>query len=203
MDTISIDIVNGEKHKIVERNYDKLYTFLIAQLSLMLFFYGEFYLITKLKKPKEVWKFLLRSIGLILTVLVFCIILLKATVFPNDENIEGFDGVVFMTIFYLSIVFCYGFTKKWLKHEQDTRQLELIKNQAELSLLRQQLQPHFLFNTMNNLLSMVNQSDNPKLAHSIDRLSDLLRYVVYNTKNEKVAIVEEINFIKNFSELQG
>ena len=99
------------------------------------------------------------------------------------------------------MVVCYGFTKKWIQHEYDRKQLEFTKNQTELKLLRQQLQPHFLFNTMNNLLAMVNQSDNPKLAQSIDKLSGLLRYVVYDTKNRNVRIDEEIAFIQNFAEL--
>ena len=104
-------------------------------------------------------------------------------------------------IFYIASALGYGFIKMWIENERDKKQLELVKNQAELNLLKSQLQPHFLFNTMNNLLSMVDQKNNPKLAKSIDMLSGLLRYVVYETKSEKVPIAGEIEFIKNFAEL--
>jgi len=50
-------------------------------------------------------------------------------------------------------------------------------------------------------LAMVDQKNNPKLAKSIDKLSGLLRYVVYDTKNEKVPIAQEITFLKNFAAL--
>jgi len=121
--------------------------------------------------------------------------------FPDNKENWEINGAIFLNIFYVAVVVCYGFTKKWIQHEQEKKELELIKNRTELNLLKQQLQPHFLFNTLNNLLAMVNQTDNPKLAQSIDKLSGLLRYVVYDTKSEKVAITEEITFIKNFAEL--
>ena len=76
------------------------------------------------------------------------------------------------------------------------------KKQAELTLLRNQLQPHFLFNALNNLLSLVNPSENPKLANSFDRLSQLLRYVIEETSTDKVSIAKEIEFLKNYIQLQ-
>ncbi len=107
-------------------------------------------------------------------------------------------GVFF---FYFTISVAYGLSKVWMQTERQKQQLALEKKQTELTLLRAQLHPHFLFNVLNNLLSMVDQKANPVLASSLDQLSGLLRYVVYDTQNT-VTVRKEIEFIRNFAELQ-
>lgn len=105
--------------------------------------------------------------------------------------------------FYFTISTAYAIVKVWQQTEFQRQRLILEKKQAELTLLRAQLHPHFLFNVLNNLLAMVDQNKNPALADSLDRLSGLLRYVVYDTEGAKVPVQKEIEFIKNFAELQS
>ncbi|MEO8398654.1 MAG: histidine kinase [Ignavibacteriaceae bacterium] len=105
-------------------------------------------------------------------------------------------------IFFYTISTAYGLGKVWIQAETLRKKLTLEKKEAELTLLRNQLQPHFLFNVLNNLLATVDQQKNPLVADSLERLSSLLRYVVYDTASNKVQIKKEINFIKNFAELQ-
>jgi LytS/YehU family sensor histidine kinase len=96
----------------------------------------------------------------------------------------------------------YALAKNSMFYHQRHQQLIIDKKQAELTLLRNQLQPHFLFNALNNLLSMVNRSENPKLVSSIDKLSNLLRFVIDDNKKEKIPISKEIEFLKNYIDLQ-
>ncbi len=201
MDVIGVEVVDGKKTKITVRNIHSVYANLIGQFLFILFFYVELYLIHKLKRPKAVRGFLLKTFGLVLLTLLLYSPVIIYLIIPNVDDKSKHDGIAGMILFYMALAICYGFIKMWVKHENDKKQLEFVKNQAELNVLRQQLQPHFLFNTMNNLLSMVNQSDNPKLAKSIDKLSGLLRYVVYDIKREKVLIHEEIEFIRSFVDL--
>jgi sensor histidine kinase YesM len=104
--------------------------------------------------------------------------------------------------FYGTVSVAYSITKLFYRHHERQQQLLLDKKQTELTLLRNQLQPHFLFNALNNLLSMVKPDDNPKLMDSFERLSQLLRYVIEETKSEKVSIRKEISFLENYIELQ-
>lgn len=201
MDVVAVEVVNGHKQIQLIRNMDKLLAFSIIQMLFLAFFYTELYFIRHLQEPKAVRGFVLKSIGSIVLCLLLCMVCIKMMVYPNEERIEGFEIIMLMNVFYMAVVSCYGFTKNWIKHEQDKTQLVLLKSQVELQLLRQQLQPHFLFNTMNNLLAMVNQHQQPKLAEGIITLSDLLRYVVYDTSNKRVAITKEISFLENFSAL--
>lgn len=199
IELLEIEVVNGKEIKQIFRNANLVNYFIIGQIVFFIIFYGELYFIKELGRTKSFKRFIIKSIGLIFSLMLVYYVIVRFFVFSEPIRIANISfGIL---IFYLATALGYGFIKMWIKNEQDNKQLELVKNQTELKLLKSQLQPHFLFNTMNNLLAMVDQQSNPKLAKSIDKLSGLLRYVVYDTKKEKVPIAEEILFIKNFAEL--
>lgn len=78
---------------------------------------------------------------------------------------------------------------------------ELKLKEAELKLLKAQIHPHFLFNTLNNIYSLsLEKSD--KTSDLLIRLADLLSYIIYDCNTEKVSLSKEIEFIKSFIELQ-
>jgi uncharacterized membrane-anchored protein YhcB (DUF1043 family) len=104
--------------------------------------------------------------------------------------------------FYFTVSIAYSIAKLYYRNHERQQQLQLDKKQTELTLLRNQLQPHFLFNALNNLLSMVKPNENPKLVDSFERLSQLLRHVIEETQTEKVSIRKEITFLENYIELQ-
>src|SRR5215831_14210735 len=83
----------------------------------------------------------------------------------------------------------------------ESRQLEIEKIKSELSFLKTQLQPHFLFNTLNNIYSLT-LSDGHLAGKSILQLSGLLRYVIYESEAEKVDLQKEIDHLKNYIELE-
>jgi sensor histidine kinase YesM len=75
------------------------------------------------------------------------------------------------------------------------------QKESELSLLHSQLSPHFLFNTLNNLYSMSLVSDK-RISQILLKLSELLRYSLYETKNNYVPLSNEIEYINNYIELE-
>ena len=74
------------------------------------------------------------------------------------------------------------------------------RTEAELEWLKNQLNPHFLFNTLNNISSLV-QIDADKAQDAIAQLSDLMRYAMYETRHETVPIQGEVDFMRNYIEL--
>jgi LytS/YehU family sensor histidine kinase len=84
---------------------------------------------------------------------------------------------------------------------KESKQMEIEKIKSELSFLKTQLQPHFLFNTLNNIYSLT--FNNSQLAgRSILQLAGLLRYMIYESEAEKVDLQKEINQLKNYVELE-
>lgn len=81
------------------------------------------------------------------------------------------------------------------------RQTEKEKLSAQISSLKSQINPHFLFNTLNNIYATaIDQS--PQTAEMVERLSEMMRYTMRETQNDFVPLEEEINHIENFIELQ-
>jgi hypothetical protein len=74
--------------------------------------------------------------------------------------------------------------------------------EAELTWLKHQLNPHFLFNTLNNISSLT-QIDPDKAQESIGQLSDLLRYSLYDSEQEKVSLSSEVEFMDNYIDLMA
>ena len=91
-----------------------------------------------------------------------------------------------------------------IKYTGQMRQMEKVKNQlekqnlsSELALLRSQVNPHFLFNTLNNINALV-KKDPERTNQSILKLSDIMRYMLFEAANEKVHLVKEIEYIRSY-----
>jgi len=86
---------------------------------------------------------------------------------------------------------------------QQVKEVQLVsqKQSIQLNLLKGQMQPHFLFNTLNNLRYLL-RSAPEKADTAILQLSDLLRYTVYSSGTEKVSIDEEVAYLMNYIALQ-
>ena len=96
------------------------------------------------------------------------------------------------------------FRSEYLRHqkvERDKLEAEVKLRESELKLLKSQIQPHFLFNTLNNLyLLALEKSD--KAPDMVLRLSEMLSYITYDCSAEKISLNKEIEFINSFLELQ-
>lgn len=87
------------------------------------------------------------------------------------------------------------------KNEKEKQQLLEQKNEAEMSLLKSQINPHFIFNTLNNIYSLVNQKSDKSLD-AIEKLGDLLRFSSNEIKKDFTSLNHEIQYVKNFIELE-
>ncbi len=95
----------------------------------------------------------------------------------------------------------YKLAKEWYLKSSRVKDMELAKMKAELGLLRSQLDAHFIFNTLNNLyLLVLNKSD--KAPGAVLMLSDLLSYTIYESREEKVLLAKELDFLRSYINLQ-
>ena len=102
-------------------------------------------------------------------------------------------------IYVLSLIFRVALAYFTLK--QQTEEILLQKSQAELNLLKSQVQPHFLFNALNSIYYRVYKVDPPS-AGLLERLSDIMRYFVDESPKEAVPVSTEVAFIENYMELE-
>ncbi|MBW1295085.1 sensor histidine kinase [Aquimarina litoralis] len=94
-----------------------------------------------------------------------------------------------------------SFFRLYYNSQQKTLALEKEKIEAELIQLRNQVHPHFLFNTLNNLYALIiKKSDDAEVA--VLKLSKLMRYMLYEANTDKVSIKKEISYLKNYVDLE-
>lgn len=91
-------------------------------------------------------------------------------------------------------------TKRWVRTEAERKEATNFKLQSELQHLHYQLQPHFFFNSLNNIYAMVDISPD-QAKTSIHSLSKLMRYMLYETNVESILLSKEIDFMKKYIDL--
>ncbi len=90
--------------------------------------------------------------------------------------------------------------RQWLRAEAERKSMETEQLKSTLSHLQYQIQPHFFFNSLNNIYALVDSAPD-KAKDSIHRLSKLMRYTLHDATAEQVALASEINFLKNYIDL--
>lgn len=119
---------------------------------------------------------------------------------PGNRQIEFFNKFFYNLIFSILIV---GFNNAfkimtyWFDEKRNSEKLEKQKVQAELEVLRNQISPHFLMNTLNNIHALIDY-DSEIAKDSVIRLSKLMRVLLYETENSNYSFNNEISFLKDY-----
>ena len=188
--------------------------FWTVQYLIILFIYYCFYwvnhyiLINKLFKQRGIVYYCFGLAGTILLfypisaqLIYWLPITIKYRVHPvaNGNIFQDINAWVPLMGMVASIPFIMAI--QWFKQMSEITTLEKAKSETELNLLKQQINPHFFFNTLNNLysLSLTKDEQTPEV---ILQLSELMRYVIYKGKENQVPLGEEIKYIEDYVRLQ-
>ena len=184
---------------------------IIVPLSFMSIFYINYiWLIKRFLFRRETRWFLLCNMLLILAMMG--LVHLCMTYAIPDEMMKhphprplrdeiGFHAInvaIYSLVTGLSVAI--RMTNGWYQVEANQRELERERAEAELSNLKSQLNPHFLFNTLNNIYSLIAFSPE-KAQEAVHDLSRLLRYVLYESNQPLVPIEKDLDFLRNYIEL--
>lgn len=101
----------------------------------------------------------------------------------------------------IALAICIYIISDWRKKENENKRLMEAKAKSDIELLKRQLRPHFLFNTLNNIYSL-SLKNSDQTSRSILKLSNLLEYLVYQAGESQVALIQEINLVKNYIDLE-
>lgn len=108
---------------------------------------------------------------------------------------------IFQHVFYIystvAIVVMIKYIRRLNRIEEQKRALEKQNISSELALLKSQINPHFLFNTLNNINALIYR-DPERTYSSILKLSEIMRYMLYDTKNDLVPLEKEIEYLKSY-----
>jgi len=174
---------------------------LASIIHALIFYLNAYYLYPKLLNYRLWWLYIIAIIALLL--LSFQIKhLLLVVWFPaviGDVSANKFIYPPSVGIFIASLIYRKIINKireEKLQKEQQAEQLT-----SELKLLRSQINPHFLFNVLTNLVSLARKKSE-KLETSLLMLSDLMHYTLYESQQDKVQLVQEIEYLNSYIELQ-
>lgn len=117
--------------------------------------------------------------------------------FRDMDGIFGF--LHFLIIWFLSSIICLA--QRYRKMEQGNKEMKVQKLDSELSYLKAQINPHFLFNTLNNIYSL-SMCQNEQTPEAILKLSAIMRYVTQDAEAEKVPLEKELDYLTNYIDLQ-
>lgn len=172
----------------------------------LLFYINDKILVARVLKRKGLVLYLLSAlalVGILYPVMAQALTALPLSrrlggMFPgNPFELENAFAAMAIIIFSLPVLL----SVQWSRQNNRILLLEKEKAQTELDLLKQQLNPHFFFNTLNNLYALSLQQSQ-QTPECILRLSELMRYVIYKAKEPQVSIQEEIKYLEDYIELQ-
>ena len=121
---------------------------------------------------------------------------------PNRMySVVGFNLSLVISLLIKTTIDFYTSTIQKLNLEKKNIQLEKEKTELELSFLKAQVNPHFFFNTLNNIYSLIEDKDT-FAANIVLKLSDLMRYTLYESNYARISIARELQFIKDYVKLE-
>lgn len=180
------------------------YRFLINNLFLIGFFYlNACYLFPVFYKKRGLFIYLL-----VVVVAVLLLIQLSGftgeTFFPHKRRWKGYDSFFYPMlpyIFILGISTSYRIIIDFSRQEKLRKEKEHETLKTELAFLRSQVSPHFMFNVLNSLVSLARKKSD-LMEPSLIQLSGLMRYMLYESNNEKILLEQEVKYLKSYIDLQ-
>lgn len=172
-------------------------------MSQLLFYTTAFYVVPKYLQLKKIlhFSFYLLCIFLAINIIETLIDYYWLVGFFSSESeslTSYFSYNAVSSFFILLLGISYALIKKWFRNEELKRILKEEKLTTEMTFLKSQINPHFLFNVLNSFYAKALKNNVPDLADGISKLADLMRYMVYETNEDKVTLEKEILHLKKF-----
>ena len=208
--------VSRFQRSFVGYTFDTFKTNLLSELLempvlLLASYFTGYFLLHKFFIPKKYLRFFT---WLAITSVAFAFMLriiiyyIEIPLFYPEDLTEGYrfgHFNLFQHIFYIyttaGVFFMLRLVKHLLRVQDSKLELEKQGMKSELALLRTQINPHFLFNTLNNINSLI-VKDQAKAGQSVVKLSEIMRYMLHDASRDKVLLSQEVEHLENYIDLQ-
>ena len=183
---------------------------LITPLIMLVVYILFYYFIPRFQQYRKDTRFFIELAALILSSIVLYRVMVAMVIYPLVYNVTTWENqfAVYRLIWaFLDIYAIAGIAVAIklirLRYQQKEKQLLLIKEklQSELNFLRAQTNPHFLFNTLNNIYGLARRKSD-LTAEAVMKLSKLMRYLIYECDSAQVPISNEIKIIEDYISLE-
>lgn len=176
--------------------------FLITNLyHIGLFYLNAYFLYPRVFTKKTWWLYFILVVAILM--LSFRIKLFFITLANPSFSLDGLNTrfIAFPPVPFLIASFIYSYIRDRIRRDREEKERKAERLASELKFLRSQVSPHFLFNVLTNLVSLARQKSG-LLEPTLIKLSDLMRYMLYESNNEKFPLSSEIASLENYVELQ-
>lgn len=181
------------------------YSRIVFFFQILLLAYGNMYFFV----PKFLFRKKYLNYGLsVVAAMIISSLIYKAAYYylepyllPSKEDSINFFTFSFIILVLIVASAAVKLFQQWISDAQLIHELEQAKTLAELEQLKNQINPHFLFNMLNNA-NVLTKKDPEKASEVLVKLSDLLRYQLYDSSREKVLLTSDIHFLEDFLNLE-
>src|SRR5690606_6350711 len=190
-------------------SFDKNTGGIIVNRAMFLLWYSvatvsaTYFLMPRFLYKKKYWQFFLGFVLVVLIAIGVEELIMEPLMYPGTKRASSFPGIYISLLGVLPTMFILsGFKFGWdaLRKQDQIDELENVIQESELQFLRSQINPHFLFNNLNNLYSYALQNS-PKTPEIILEMSGVLRYMLYESKERFVPLRKELEQLDNFVKL--
>ena len=126
------------------------------------------------------------------------------TVFTNKAALPFWQYSFYnfsIALFYFAFALALQLSKEWFFQRERLRQLEVEKLNTELEYLKSQINPHFLFNSLNTIYFQIDKS-NESARDTLTKFSDMLRFQLYECNEQTIPLIREVEYLDNYLSLQ-
>jgi sensor histidine kinase YesM len=173
----------------------------------VLAFYGFYFFLFRLLQKKQFLRLGVAMVGVSVSGAVATLAMMRWLVGPRVQTGATWDtGLQVMVMAFIAFLngimalIIKGFTI-WYRDIRVKEELKRRHSEMELALIKSQLSPHFLFNTLNNIDVLI-EKDAVRASEYLNKLSDILRFMLYETKTERIPIDEDLRYIGKYIDLQ-
>jgi len=169
--------------------------------SMPFFYFNSEFLIQKFLPKGQVTSYILSLLLLFVGFLVTYYLLKDFLI--DKYTIRIYDSrTLFPVLFIISMSTLYGFIIFMISQSKQNQEEQAERLKSELSFLRSQISPHFIFNVLNSIVYLIRTKS--KNAENVTlELSNLIRYMLYETENKQVLLEKEIEYLENYVKLQN
>lgn len=187
-----------------ERHFDEAFLFL--PLMGLFFYTNAFFLIPRYLSRNLRWHYLGFLVLLFLTTLMLALVLGNLIFYfgwemdlSSRDIIDYFGIILFVALATSS---GYGIVRMHVKERRRAQEIENQNLRSELQLLKAQIQPHFLFNSLNTIYSLAQDESATQAAEAVLKLSGMVRFMLKDSEQDMILLEQEIDLVRNYVDLQ-